>query len=85
MRVHGNQISSNIELNGLYGAAEAKLAAERTRKKLMSAALAGVAETASRLATTDRPAKRTTGMGVILSMKYAPGEKNHGRANLFHF
>lgn len=43
MRVHGNQIDSNIDLNGLYGAAktEAKLEAERTRKKLLSAALAG--------------------------------------------
>ena len=36
MRVHGNQVDPNIQLNGLYGAAktEAKLAAERVRKRL---------------------------------------------------
>ncbi|MGD0797100.1 MAG: hypothetical protein ABR910_05180 [Acidobacteriaceae bacterium] len=43
MRVHGNQVDSNFELNALYAAAktEAKLEAERVRRKLMAAALAG--------------------------------------------
>ena len=48
MRVHGNQIDSNIGLNGLYAAAktEAKLEAERTRKKLQIAGMAGESEDA---------------------------------------
>lgn len=48
MRVHGNQIDSNIDLNGLYAAAktEAKLEAERTRKKLLIAGMAGESEDA---------------------------------------
>jgi hypothetical protein len=44
MRVHGNRIDANYPLNPLYGAAkvDAKDAAERVRRRLMSAAaLAG--------------------------------------------
>jgi hypothetical protein len=42
MRVHGNQIDANYQANALYGAAkaEAKDAAERVRRRLMSAGLA---------------------------------------------
>jgi hypothetical protein len=48
MRVHGNQIDSNIDLNGLYAAAktEAKLEAERVRKKLLIAGMAGESDDA---------------------------------------
>jgi hypothetical protein len=48
MRVHGNQIDSNIDLNGLYAAAktEAKLEAERIRKKLLIAGMAGESDDA---------------------------------------
>jgi hypothetical protein len=48
MRVHGNQIDPNADLNGLYAAAktEAKLEAERTRKKLLIAGMAGESDDA---------------------------------------
>jgi hypothetical protein len=48
MRVHGNQIDPNADLNGLYAAAktEAKLEAERTRKKLLIAGMAGQSDDA---------------------------------------
>jgi hypothetical protein len=63
MRVHGNQIDSNIGLNGLYAAAktEAKLEAERTRKKLLIAGMAGESEDADCV--------------VSLSGEGAPGEE----------
>jgi len=40
MRVHGNQFDPNFQVNALHAAAraEAKRAAERTRRKLLSAA-----------------------------------------------
>jgi hypothetical protein len=40
MHVHGNQFNPNFQMNAIFAAAraEAKLAAERTRKKLMNAA-----------------------------------------------
>jgi hypothetical protein len=62
MRVHGNQIDSNIDLNRLYAAAktEAKLEAERTRKKLLIAGMAGESEDADCV--------------VSLSGEGAPGE-----------
>jgi len=42
MHVHSNQFDPNLQLNAMYAAtqAEAKLAAERTRKRLLSAASA---------------------------------------------
>ncbi len=40
MHVHGNQINPNVQLDAMYAAqkAEAKRAAERTRKKLLELA-----------------------------------------------
>jgi hypothetical protein len=66
MRVHGNQVDSNFELNALYAAAktEAKLEAERTRKKLLSAALAGeyddAADCVVSLSGEDAPGKEAS-------------------------
>jgi hypothetical protein len=64
MRVHGNQVDSNFELNALYAAAktEAKLEAERARKRLMGSALAGEYDDASDCV-------------VSLSGEGAPGEE----------